>query len=187
MPACGLPIGCICQRTGPTMPSAATKRRFPRRSDSRPSRRSCWRSSSYGTRCQGRFARCAAGHSESDIPAFVLGIEAYTGREQGADAGLRVVPEDVRYNERSAAERVNGGLKNFVPKLGLPRAAQHATFRSHGDSLQRLRFRLEALGQSTVTKCKPIPCTISRADRVKASIRLTFALLKLCSQAHYRR
>jgi hypothetical protein len=24
-----------------------------------------------------------------------------------------VVPEDVRYNERSAAERVNGGLKDF--------------------------------------------------------------------------
>ncbi len=43
MPACRLRIGCICRRTGPTMLSAATKRMFPRRSDSRPSRRSRWR------------------------------------------------------------------------------------------------------------------------------------------------
>src|SRR6516164_745694 len=40
MPACRSPIDCICRRTGPTMPSAATRRMCPRRSASRPSRRS---------------------------------------------------------------------------------------------------------------------------------------------------
>src|SRR6516165_6541725 len=39
MPACRSPIGCICRRNGPRMPSAARRRVFPRRSNSRPSRR----------------------------------------------------------------------------------------------------------------------------------------------------
>src|SRR6516165_5530877 len=39
MPACRSPIGCICRRNGPRMSSAARRRVFPRRSNSRPSRR----------------------------------------------------------------------------------------------------------------------------------------------------
>src|SRR5215831_6017547 len=39
MPACRSPIGCICRRNGPRMPSAARRHVFPRRSNSRPSRR----------------------------------------------------------------------------------------------------------------------------------------------------
>ena len=58
MPACRSPIDCICQRTGPTMPSAATKRMCPRRSDSRPSRKSRWRSFARRWRRASRLVWC---------------------------------------------------------------------------------------------------------------------------------